>query len=150
MTLHFAYGSNMSRALMRPRCPSAREVGVATLDGFRFIITADGYASVVRAPGERVHGLAWRLAPRDLAALNAYESLDQGLYRAVTLPVRIAAACAPALVYVGRSRVHGVPRPGYLELVLAAARELDLPADYRGALARWTAPRVKPARGAAA
>jgi gamma-glutamylcyclotransferase (GGCT)/AIG2-like uncharacterized protein YtfP len=150
MTLHFAYGSNMSRALMRPRCPSAREVGVATLDGFRFIVTADGYASAVRAPGERVHGLVWRLTPRDLAALNAYESLDQGLYRAVTLPVRVGAARASALVYLGRSRAPGVPRPGYLACVLAAARELDLPATYVDDLARWAAPRAKPARGAAA
>jgi AIG2 family protein len=150
MTLHFAYGSNMSRALMVPRCPTAREIGVAILDGFRFIVTADGYASVVRAPGERVHGLAWRLAPRDLAALNAYEGLDHGLYRAATLPVRIGTACMPALVYVGRSRVPGVPRPGYLDCVLAAARELELPTAYVDALARWTAPRLKPARGEAA
>ena len=128
----------MSRAPMRARCPSADEVGVATLDGFRFFITADGYASVARAPGGRVHGLLWRLAPRDLAALNAYESLASGLYRTEVLPVRIAGRRAAALVYVARSRVPGVPRPGYLEVVRAAARDLDLPAAYREALARWT------------
>jgi gamma-glutamylcyclotransferase (GGCT)/AIG2-like uncharacterized protein YtfP len=150
MTLNFAYGSNMSRALMRPRCPSAREIGVAILDGFRFIVTADGYASVVRAPGERVHGLLWRLAPRDLAALNAYEGLDHGLYRAVTLPVRSGATRASALVYVARSRVPGVPRPGYLDCVLAAARDIDLPAGYVDTLARWAASRVKPVRSEAA
>jgi gamma-glutamylcyclotransferase (GGCT)/AIG2-like uncharacterized protein YtfP len=149
MMLNFAYGSNMSRALMRPRCPSAREVGVATLDGFRFIVTTDGYASVVRAAGERVHGLLWRLTPRDLAALNAYEGLDHGLYRTVTLPVRSGATRASALVYIGRSRVPGVPRPGYLDCVLAAARDLDLPADYVETLASWAAPRVKAARGEA-
>src|SRR5262249_7942784 len=147
MTLYFAYGSNMSRALMRPRCPSAREVGVAVLTGHRFIVTADGYASVVRAPGAHVHGLLWRLAPRDLAALNAYEGLGSGLYRIVTLPVRIGARRAAALVYVGRSRSPGVPKPGYLELVLAAARELDFPAAYRRNLARfmpsgWRVPRA--------
>jgi gamma-glutamylcyclotransferase (GGCT)/AIG2-like uncharacterized protein YtfP len=137
MTLCFAYGSNMSRALMRPRCPSAREIGPAVLDGFRFIVTTDGYASVVRAPGGRVRGLVWRLAPRDLAALNAYEGLDSGLYRTEMLPVRIGARSAPALVYIARSRTPGLPRPGYLETVLAAARELDLPPAYVDALARW-------------
>jgi gamma-glutamylcyclotransferase (GGCT)/AIG2-like uncharacterized protein YtfP len=146
MTLHFAYGSNMSRALMRPRCPSAREVGVATLDGFRFIVTADGYASVVRAPGGCVHGLVWRLAPGDRVALDAYEAVAQGLYRAVTLPVRIGARRAAALVYVGRSRAPGLPRAGYLEIVLAAARELGLPAAHVDALSRWR-PRITPARG---
>ena len=137
MTLHFAYGSNMSRARMRPRCGSAREIGTGLLEGHRFIITADGYASVLPTPGGIVHGLVWRLTPRDLAALDAYESLDTGLYRAVTLPVRIGTAHAPALVYVGRSRVPGRPRPGYLEDVLAAARDLNLPPAYVRALARW-------------
>ena len=94
MTLYFAYGSNMSRALMRPRCPSAREVGVAALTGYRFIIMIDGYASVLPAPGGIVHGLLWRLTPRDRSALNAYECLDAGLYRDVTLPVRRCGACA--------------------------------------------------------
>jgi len=136
MMLYFAYGSNMSRALMRPRCPSAQEIGVAELLGYRFAITADGYASVARAAGASVHGLVWRLLPRDLAALNAYESLASGLYRIETLPVRLGARRVPALVYIGRSRAPGAPRPGYLELVLAAAEELALPMGYRKNLAR--------------
>jgi len=137
MTLYFAYGSNMSRAPMRARCPSAREVGTATLAGYRLIVTSDGYASVVPEPGGIVHGLAWRLAPRDIAALNAYESLDTGLYRIVTLPVSVGARKLPAMVYVARSHTPGLPRPGYLEAVLAAARDLDFPPAYVDALARW-------------
>ncbi len=137
MTLYFAYGSNMSRAPMRARCPTAREAGPATLDGHRLIITSDGYASVVPELGGIVHGLLWRISPRDLAALNAYESLDTGLYRIVTLPVRVGARQVPAMVYVGRSRMPGLPRPGYLEPVLTAARELQLPDDYIAGLARW-------------
>jgi len=142
MTLYFAYGSNMSRAPMRARCPTAREVGTATLAGHRLIITTDGYASVVPEPGGVVHGLLWRLAPRDVAALNAYESLDTGLYRVVTLPVRAGARQVSAMVYVARTDTPGLPRPGYLEAVLAAARELQLPNEYVAALARWL-PRAK-------
>ena len=127
----------MSRAMMRLRCPSAREVATAALAGYRFIVMVDGYASVVASPGGVVHGLLWRLAPRDLASLNVYERRDAGLYRAVTLPVRIGARRAAALVYVGRTRAPGRPQPGYLEPVLVAARDLELPASYRRALARW-------------
>jgi gamma-glutamylcyclotransferase (GGCT)/AIG2-like uncharacterized protein YtfP len=137
MTHYFAYGSNMSRAPMRARCPSAREVGIAVLAGHRFIVTSDGYASIVAAPGGVVHGLLWRLAPRDLAALDAYESIDTGLYRVATLTVRRGARRTAAMVYVGRSRRPGSPRPGYLEAVLDAARELALPAAYIDTLARW-------------
>ena len=180
MTLYFAYGSNMSRAPMRARCPSARDVGTATLAGHRLIVTSDGYASVVPEPGGTVHGLVWRLAPRDLAALNAYESLDTGLYRIATLPVRLAHVSAkwspvrreghapmhesracpdsagtgrarstrqvPAMVYLARSATPGLPRPGYLEPVLAAARELDFPPAYIEALARWLPSGARSAR----
>jgi gamma-glutamylcyclotransferase (GGCT)/AIG2-like uncharacterized protein YtfP len=137
MTLYFAYGSNMSRAPMRARCPSAREVGTATLAGYRLIVTSDGYASVVPEAGGTVHGLLWRLAPRDVAALNTYESLDTGLYRIVTLPVRLGTRQVSAMVYLARSHKPGLPRPGYLEPVLAAARELDFPPAYIEALERW-------------
>lgn len=139
MTLYFAYGSNMSRALMAGRCASARALGTARLAGYRFIISADRYASIVPAPGAAVHGVLWRLAARDLTALNIYESLDSGLYRRVLLPVRHAGGLARALVYVGRSRRPGTPRPGYHEdIVLPAARAWALPAPYLAELARWS------------
>jgi hypothetical protein len=57
MTLHFAYGSNMSRAVMRKHAPFAKPIGVATLVNYRFLITTDGYASVAPRRGERVHGV---------------------------------------------------------------------------------------------
>jgi len=148
MILYFAYGSNMSRALMRRHCPAAKELGTAMLDGHRFVITADGYASVVAAAGETVHGVLWRLAPRDLAALNAYESLDSGLYRRVRLPVRAEGRRISALVYVARARGEGRPKAGYLDLVLAAAREQDLPDEYVRSLARWSPTRWRGARAA--
>jgi len=138
--LHFAYGSNMDRALMLRRCPTAEAIGPARLDHWRFIVTRDGYASIVPAPGEVVHGVLWRLAPRDLAAVNAYESIDRGLYRRRVLMVR-GGGCVQALVYVAREvareRAAGRPKPGYQDLVVAAARAWNLPEDYVGKLARW-------------
>ena len=79
MTLHFAYGSNMSRALMQARCPRAEAIGTATLSGWRFLINPEGFGSIAPHPGERVYGVLWRLSARDLAAINAYESVDSGL-----------------------------------------------------------------------
>jgi cation transport regulator ChaC len=148
MTLYFAYGSNMSRALMRKHCPAAKEAGTALLPGYRFVITSDGYASIVLAPGETVHGVLWRLTPRDVSALNAYESLDSGLYSKTTMPVDADGRRIAAMVYVGRSAAEGRPKPGYLDVVLAAARDWGLPEPYVRSLGRWSPTRWRGARAA--
>jgi Gamma-glutamyl cyclotransferase, AIG2-like len=136
--LYFAYGSNMLLPMMRRRCPGARHLGRAVLPGYRFIIMRGGYASVARSPGHSVHGLLWRLTARDVAVLNAYENLDGGLYRGGSLAVVAGRRRLRALVYVGRSRIPGRPRPGYLELVTDAARDAGLPPHYVRSLQRWT------------
>lgn len=136
MGLHFAYGSNMDRAGMAARCPAAHAIGPAKLEGWRFLINKDGYATITRSAGALVHGVLWRLTARDRAALDAYESLSSGLYLVRTLPVRAGPRRVPALVYLGRSRVPGPALPGYLETVLRAARDWELPEPYIQAIAR--------------
>jgi gamma-glutamylcyclotransferase (GGCT)/AIG2-like uncharacterized protein YtfP len=137
VTLHFAYGSNMSRRLMRRHAPAAQPVGVARLAGHRFVITADGYASVEPSAAHTVHGVVWRLTPRDRVSLDAWENVSAGLYRAEMLPVQLEGRRTLALVYLARPKGEGRPKPGYMELVMAAVREWDLPEDYFDALQDW-------------
>jgi len=146
MTLHFAYGSNMSRSLMHARCPQAEALGIATLAGWRFVITPDGVGSIAPQSGAIVHGVLWRLTPRDLAAVNAYESLDSGLYLRRLLTVRRGDARATALVYIARRRGEGTPRPGYINVVVEAARDWELPEPYIRSLRRWSPSRWQGAR----
>jgi hypothetical protein len=138
MMLHFAYGSNMSRAQMGARCPGARALGTATLAHWRFIIGPAGHGSIVPRPGAIVHGVLWRLGVRDLAAINAYENLDSGLYLRRILPVRHGGRLRPALVYILRQHGEGRARPGYIHLVLEAARDWDLPERHVDALRSWS------------
>jgi cation transport regulator ChaC len=142
--LHFAYGSNMHRALMRRHAATATPLGIAELAGHRFIITADGYASIAPMPGESVHGVLWRITPRDRATLDAWESVAAGLYRAATLPVRHAGCARPALAYIARPGRIGAPKSGYMEIVIAAAQKWDLPDAYIASLRQWL-PRTRDA-----
>jgi gamma-glutamylcyclotransferase (GGCT)/AIG2-like uncharacterized protein YtfP len=134
--LYFAYGSNMSRGPMRARCPTAQETGRAILQDHRVVIMANGYASVVPAAEQDVHGILWRIGPQDLAALDDYEDVAGGLYRHATLPVLVDGETVTALVYLGCEEREGHPRPGYIALVVEAARECGLPEDYIERLAR--------------
>lgn len=135
--LHFAYGSNMYRALMRKHAPAAAPLGAARLPDYRFVITADGYASVEPARAQSVHGVLWRLTPRDRITLDTWENIAGGLYRAEMLPVHADGRVHPALVYIARQRPHGRPKAGYMEIVIKAAREWNMPADYIASLREW-------------
>jgi hypothetical protein len=82
----------------------------------------------------------WRITPRDRVTLDAWENVDGGLYRAEILPVRRKRCRAPALVYFARPGRQGRPKPGYMELVVNAAREWDLPGDYIASLQGFARP----------
>ncbi|MGB7938967.1 MAG: gamma-glutamylcyclotransferase family protein, partial [Pseudolabrys sp.] len=114
MTLYFAYGSNMDRSAMKRRCPGARAVGPGVLEGYRFFVGVDGWGSVRASRGDAVHGVLWRLTPRDIAVLHAYELLHQGHYDVRHLPVRHGSRLLRAMVYLLRRRAIGMARPGYI------------------------------------
>lgn len=134
MPLYFAYGSNMDREGMGQRCPRAVLVGLARLPRHRFFIMSEGYASIMRDPRRTVLGALWDVPFADIPALDRYEQVSAGLYAKITQPVVMEdkglGGAKRALVYVGRSARPGKPKPGYLELVLAAARSLGLPDGY--------------------
>ena len=146
MTLYFAYGSNMNRATMTQRCPAARAIGPAILQGYKFFVGIDGWGSVRPAPGEAVHGVLWRLTPRDIAALHAYELLHQGLYDVRHLPVRNGSKRVRAMIYLLRRRAPGKPKPGYVEMIAACARAWKLPERYIRSVERCSTSRFTGAR----
>jgi hypothetical protein len=153
MPLYFAYGSNMDVEAMRTRAPSSRPLCAARLLRARFIIMEGGYASFVRDPQRVVHGVLWDLALADVRLLDRYEDVASGLYKKIQQPVlREGGGSARALIYVGGSTAPGEPRAGYMESVIAAAREWSFPEAYirelsamapraaAGPVAEWRAP----------
>ena len=123
---YFAYGANIIRSEMAERCPAARELGVATLAGWRFAIGAAGYGTILRDPNASVAGLLWSLTRECEITLDEFEAIGRGLYRKEILEI----AGGPTLVYVASDAAPGRPRPGYLEPIVAAAVELGFPAGY--------------------
>ena len=122
---------------MRRHAPQAESVGVALLPNYRFIITADGYASIEPKRNAKVYGVLWHVSMRDRATLNVWENIAGGLYRAVYLPVQRGGRRQLALTYPARPRGIGRPKTGYMELVIAAALERQLPQAYIASLRHW-------------
>lgn len=139
MPHYFAYGANMCRRSMARRCPTAEPVGPAVLDGWRFAISRDGYATVLRDPAAAAHGVLWRLTEKDLWALDAFERVAMGLYRKERLRVRSAEGARSAIVYVSRHVQPGIAVSGYMsEMVIPAAVEWGLPEPYLAELRRFS------------
>ena len=136
-TQYFAYGSNLEVDAMRERCPSARPLERAILPDWEFRINERGFATVVPVPGKTVYGALWELDSAAEAALDAYEAIDEGLYRKVTHPVVVAGQAREVLVYLATHSRPGRPHPGYLEGILEAARCWGFPAEYLGELRSW-------------
>ncbi|MGL4322647.1 MAG: gamma-glutamylcyclotransferase family protein [Beijerinckiaceae bacterium] len=145
MPLYFAYGSNMDRTAMATRCSSSHVLGLARLPRHRFVVTADGYASVVRDATRTVHGVLWDIALGDMRGLDRYEGVERGLYSKALVSVISAQGPRKALVYFGTGAHPGQPKPGYMEGVLAAALDFMLPDPYIRELKAWMpAARHKP------
>ncbi|HEY8161407.1 MAG TPA: gamma-glutamylcyclotransferase family protein [Methylocystis sp.] len=152
MPLHFAYGSNMDAAAMARRASRSRLIGRARLARWRFVLLPSGFASVVPDPRSAVHGALWEVPVSDVAALDRYEQVGQGLYAKKMIPVlREPFGSSPALVYIGAAPGQGAANaaawPGYLAEIVAAAQALALPAAYVGYLSHLLAEQKKGPRG---
>jgi hypothetical protein len=138
MPLYFAYGANMDRAAMAVRCPRSKPLGIAALMRHRLAIMREGFLTIVRDPRARVHGVLWDLALADVAALDRFEGLREGLYVKAIQPVIAAEGPKQAIVYIGANSGPGRVRKAYMREILAGATGWGLPRDGIDALERLT------------
>jgi gamma-glutamylcyclotransferase (GGCT)/AIG2-like uncharacterized protein YtfP len=134
--LYFAYGSNLKRARMRERVPSAEALGRARLQGFR--LTCDkhgadgsGKANLRTDARAEVWGALYALDPAHWPALDACETR----YERVTVRVEAGTELWTAETYVSEALTsEPVPFHWYWRLILEGAREHALPDTYIRAL----------------
>lgn len=135
--VYFAYGSNLSAAQMETRCPGAQPLERATLRGWRWLIMSRGWATVTPDAASSVEGLLWVLTDSDERSLDRYEGVSEGLYAKELVEVeRAAGGRIHAMVYVSPDTTPGPANPGYLERIIAAAKERDFPAGWIAMLER--------------
>lgn len=86
---YLAYGSNLNREQMAYRCPNARPVGTAQLEGWRLVFRGSGsgnYLTIEPAPDCTVPVAVWAVTKADEAALDRYEGYPV-FYRKETLAI---------------------------------------------------------------
>lgn len=137
---YFAFGSNMLTERLTRRCPSASPVGPGMLEDHGLAFSkigreGSGKATIVEQAGSRVFGVIFTLDPRELGVLDAFEGKGKGYDRIDDCAVRHLSedATVSACTYKAPSAFCDpamMPFDWYLALVIAGARQHDLPEDY--------------------
>jgi len=94
---YIAYGSNMNIEQMAVRCPTAKAVGTATLNGWR--LQFNGVATIVPENGARTPVVIWTIEGADERSLDRYEGYPY-LYYKKNLAVELDGKRITAMAYI--------------------------------------------------
>jgi len=131
----FAYGSNMSAARLRERCPSARAIGIAELPGHELrwhkrSRDGSGKCDIVASDAISVFGVLYEIAAHEKPALNSAEGLGAG-YEEIDIDVNCGGERVTAKAYRATDTDPALrPYSWYRALVISGAKEHGLPASY--------------------
>jgi gamma-glutamylcyclotransferase (GGCT)/AIG2-like uncharacterized protein YtfP len=128
--LYFAYGSNLSPAQMRARCPASQVVGTAILPNHA--LAFGGYsvgwggavATIERSPGAQVEGLVYLLTRADLHRLDGYEGHPHSYRRAQVKVLNHNGSWRRCYTYAQPATDPTTPPLGYLAVIVKEYRRL--------------------------
>jgi len=127
---YFAYGSNLWRKQMVKRCPEHREISIGRLEGWRWIITVNGYASIVLSEDDYVLGKVYQLSNADVSSLDRSEGVAQGCYCKEIISVEVDGGELKCLVYVDPVMMEGKPKNEYIDRINMGIMDAGLPNEY--------------------
>jgi len=130
-TLYFAYGSNLDLTQMRRRCPGARPVGPAVLDGYRIgfagrsqLWGGGGVATLLKVHDDWVEGILYDLPLAELTILDRYEGHPVAYRRRLLRVEDEHGQRRRAQVYVKEAAIEAPPSPDYLGVIRRAYHRL--------------------------
>lgn len=119
---YFAYGANVNKRGMARRCPAAKAIGLATLDGYKLCFRQ--FADISAESGNAVTGVLWDVTPACLRSLDRYEGAD---YKQITVSVVREEQSFPAVVYVMTvAKPLAPPNMDYYREVAAGYRDFGI------------------------
>ena len=140
--LYFAYGSNMLKARLCSRIGSVKAIGRAFLKDKKVLfnkrsVDGSGKANLVASLGDVTWGVLYEISVQDLDTLDKVES---GYDRISVQVWDLDGNIVEAVSYVSTNLTDDpVACKTYKELVVAGAREHNLPQDYIDYLERLPA-----------
>ncbi len=130
--LYIAYGSNMDEGQMAYRCPTARLLGQAEVEGYRLLFKGSltgAYATIEPQEGGRVPALVWEIGAADEASLDRYEGFPSFYYKK-DLTVSLGGQEVTAMAYIMDERRRlGEPGGAYYGVLERAYEKFGFPME---------------------
>ena len=127
---YIAYGSNLSIEQMAYRCPDARVVGTAVLEGWQLVMCR--FATIVPNPAKNTPVLIWEISEKDEQNLDRYEGFPSFYYKK-ELPVEVfpmeggEPIQLEAMVYIMSEYPKRLPSESYYEVLKAGYEAFHFP-----------------------
>ena len=121
---YIAYGSNLNIPQMRWRCPNAKVIGTAELEGWELLFKGSktgSYLTIEQNPNTTVPVAVWCVSAEDEASLDRYEGYPSFYYKKeITLDIKGIKTGKvrrrKAFVYImHEDRPLGIPSRSYLQ-----------------------------------
>ncbi len=136
---YLAYGSNLNLEQMSVRCPGARIVGTAVIEGYELLFKGSksgAYLTIEKKEGGIVPVAVWEVTREDERALDRYEGYPAFYYKkemAITYTGMVTGRKqkAKAFVYImHEDRLLGIPSQYYVETCLKGYRAFGFDKAY--------------------
>lgn len=127
--LYVAYGSNLHKASMQRRCPTAKPLGKFYLTDARLVFR--GVADVEYSLGDKVPCALWSVNQADERALDQYEGVSSGMYyKEEGITLKFAGRAQNALIYLMRSEGVYPPSQHYANVIRKGYEDFKLDESY--------------------
>lgn len=151
MRYYIAYGSNLNKAQMVIRCPSATAVGTGFLKGYRLMYKGSltgAYLTIEKAKGHKVPVGVWCVSEEDEKALDRYEGYPAFYYKKnVMVDVTMDDGSTEFLdcfVYIMHAdRCLSLPSKFYIDTCAKGHRDFGFDLRYLDEALGYTARRMK-------
>lgn len=125
--LYIAYGSNLNRADMARRCPTAKVLGASVMKDWRLVFKGahkGAVATVEPYVGGEVPVLVWEIETSDEKALDIYEGYPT-LYRKEKLKLELSGKLVEGMIYImnDEDRHLGQPNSHYYSVIYEGYKE---------------------------
>ena len=136
---YIAYGSNLNIQQMRQRCPSARIIGTAELEGWQLLFKGSltgSYLTIEQEPSGRVPVAVWEVTRGDERSLDWYEGFPNFYYKkelelGVTGIRTGTVRRRRAFVYImHEERPIGIPTKAYLRVCAEGYHSFGFDVEY--------------------